>query len=442
MSLVCNLIERTLARHAAAGTDLPPGIERHLEGCSSCRQCLAELTALGERLSASVTLPEAPPDLTEPARLLLASGAVRPARRPAPRLAVGGLAAGVLMVGALAGRWLPGSRTARRPEPQPPVPAAASTQAGPAGPVAAHPAPRLEAPEPRRRRVPVQEPTTSRFTGVTGGSPTLGSAAEDSRYLNGEDQELQRYWLGNRASSELRRLWTTKLPPMRDDFVLPRPVLLASTGSAGVRKAADEYTKEAAVVDARLFKKVTLGLKGASLLELCEVLQKETGVRFQPARITADEKVTVFVTDRPTRDVMRQVARLFGFVWARSGESGAYRYELVQTLRAQLTEEEMRQQDQNGALLALDARMQADAALLDLPLTELKARAKEGPQSERERAGLLLRGGWGGAQLFRRLSLPDLLRLRGGQEVTHQIFTDDPASRLPPEWKPALLETG
>ena len=424
MKLFCYLVERTLARHAAAGTELPDALARHLGQCAACRDCWAELALLTGQLGRALTLPAPPAHLTTNARQLLAESGL-PARFHQPRWAAA--AALLLVVGASAAFQL--SHLQRRP-------ATGSPGVALAPPVVAG--------------MPPQLATASggSFEGsfavrdLPPGEIKPRETTEDTRYLNGEDPALQRYWLGHAASSELQRLWTAQLPPMRDDFVLPRPVLLASNGTAGVRQAAEEYAKEAAVVDARLFKKLTLALKGTSLEELCEKLRQETGVRFQAARIVADEKVTVFVDERPAREVMREVARLFGFMWARSGEPGAYRYELVQTLRAQLADEELRQQDQNGAVLALDARMQADAPLLDLPLEALKHKAKNGTEAERTRADLLLKGAWGGAQLFRRLPIADLLRLRSGQEVTYLAETDDPSRRLPPEWKPALLETG
>lgn len=72
----------------------------------------------------------------------------------------------------------------------------------------------------------------------------------------------------------------------------------------------------------------------------------------------ADEKVTVLCEKRALREVMRQLARPFGYTWLRSGKAGAYRCELVQDLRSQLVEEELRNRDRGEALLALDREMQ------------------------------------------------------------------------------------
>src|SRR5258708_6030406 len=89
-------------------------------------------------------------------------------------------------------------------------------------------------------------------------------------------------------------------------------------------------------LDARLLHKVTLQEKGVALSDFCAEMQAQTGVELSASRAVADEKATVFVKERPARDLMREVARLFGFFWVRSGQAGKYRYELDQDLRSQL----------------------------------------------------------------------------------------------------------
>src|SRR5207245_2930445 len=69
----------------------------------------------------------------------------------------------------------------------------------------------------------------------------------------------------------------------------------------------------------------------------------------------ADEKVTVLCEKIPLRDVMRQLSHPFGYTWLRSKkEGGQYRYELVQDLKSQLLEEELRNQDRNAALIDME----------------------------------------------------------------------------------------
>ncbi len=143
-----------------------------------------------------------------------------------------------------------------------------------------------------------------------------------------------------------------------DDFVsVPFPQI-ASTDRRALQAAAEEYRQQKEIVDTRLSRDVTVAEKAVALSDLCRELSTRTGIDIGADRSVADEKVTIFCEDQPLREVMRQINRLFGFAWARSGEDGAYRYDLIQDLRGRLTEEEMRNHDLHEALLALDEAMQ------------------------------------------------------------------------------------
>src|SRR3569833_3288975 len=78
--------------------------------------------------------------------------------------------------------------------------------------------------------------------------------------------------------------------------------------------------------DDRLAVKITLASKGVSLEELCRRIEDATHVKLEAARGVGDENVTVFVDGCPARLVMREVARLFGFFWVRSGVAGFFRF--------------------------------------------------------------------------------------------------------------------
>jgi hypothetical protein len=106
---------------------------------------------------------------------------------------------------------------------------------------------------------------------------------------------------------------------------------------------------EKEVVDSRLTQKVTCAFKATALSDLCEKLKADTGIPVTAGPSVADEKVTLFCEKLPPREVMRQLSRPFGYTWLRSGKSGAYRYELVQELRSQLLEEELRNRDRHAA---------------------------------------------------------------------------------------------
>src|SRR5205823_69997 len=148
------------------------------------------------------------------------------------------------------------------------------------------------------------------------------------------------------------------------------PLPLVALGGSGspllVDQALSRYEQEAKVVDARLFREVTLELKGASLEAVCQELERQTGVHIAAARGVADEKATIFVKDRAARDLLREIARLFSYQWRRSGDEKTYRYQLVQDLRSQLAEEDLRNQDLHAAALALDQAMQENEALAAL----------------------------------------------------------------------------
>jgi hypothetical protein len=151
-----------------------------------------------------------------------------------------------------------------------------------------------------------------------------------------------------------------------DDFVsVPFP-RIASIDDKSAKAAIDAYQHEKEIVDARLQRKVHLASKGMAFTDLCAKLSEQTGIEITANRRVADDKITVFCDDLPLRDLMRQVSRVFGFTWGRGGQENAYRYELIQDLRSQLLEEELRNKDRNEALLALDREMQRFQKYLDL----------------------------------------------------------------------------
>src|SRR5262249_30311521 len=154
----------------------------------------------------------------------------------------------------------------------------------------------------------------------------------------------------------------------------------------------------------------------------------------------ADEKVTLFCAKTPLREVMRQLSRPFGYTWIRSGKTGEYHYELVQDLRSQLLEEELRNRDRNAALVALEKELSRYRAYLDLSRKEARARAQRAPAAEKPLLEKYADVGWAPIQMYFRLSPQELAMLRAGQEL---IFTEDPQPgerRLPADLKRGVLE--
>jgi RNA polymerase sigma factor (sigma-70 family) len=187
----------------------------------------------------------------------------------------------------------------------------------------------------------------------------------------------------------------------------------AAVGAAGLMLP--EAEKE--VVDSRLTQKVTCAFKATALSDLCERLRADSGVHLVAGNSVADEKVTLFCEKLPLREVMRQLSRPFGYTWLRSGKTGEYRYELVQDLRSQLLEEELRNRDRNGALLALETEIERYRPYLPLAPGEALARSKTAPTAEKRLLETLTGYGWGPLQMYFRLSSADLMNLRAGTEI-------------------------
>jgi hypothetical protein len=226
-----------------------------------------------------------------------------------------------------------------------------------------------------------------------------------------------------------------------DDFVrVPFP-RLASASDRQIAAAVESYRREAAVVDARLAREVTLQQKATALSDLCDGLRSETGIQLTAGQSVADEKVTVFCRKMPLREVMRQLGRPFGYTWLRSGRAGEYRYELVQDLRSQLLEEELRNRDRNEALLALEREIERYRPYLSLTPDEALARSKTAPASEKRLLEALAGTGWGPIHMYYRLSRRDLEALRAGEGLT---FRQDPKpgeALLPAEMARGVLES-
>ena len=258
----------------------------------------------------------------------------------------------------------------------------------------------------------------------------------DERYLNGEVDSLQAVWAG-----PLRRPAPSAAPEEEREFITVTIPPVAAADPAGAAAAVREQQKRAQLVDPRLQREVSLHLKSASLEELCTELKEQTRVDLGATAGVRDEKVTVLVKDMPARNVLRAVARLFGYVWARSGEDGEYRYSLTQTLSDRLAEEELRNRDTRAALLALDDQLARFAPLTGLRREELKRRLPGSTPEQKKQIALLLKGaGWGGLQVYTHLVPRDLAQLRAGREVQFGIKGGQPDYQLPPAWEQPLLD--
>lgn len=252
------------------------------------------------------------------------------------------------------------------------------------------------------------------------------SPASDAVFLRPDNADFARRWAAI-APTEASRIESELRASIRggDDFVdvpFPRIALAddartSRTARTIFASALGTYRQEREIVDARLQRRVTLGLKRVSFADLCDELTKQTGVTFTAARGVADDKITIFCTNRPARDLLREVARLFNFAWERLGEEGEYRYRLKQPLQAQLLEEELRNKDQAEALLALDRDMQQYKSLLSLTPEEARARIPVPNEEENKRLINYAEFGYGAINLYFGLSSDQMNQLRAGKPL-------------------------
>ena len=165
---------------------------------------------------------------------------------------------------------------------------------------------------------------------------------------NGGSEAAIQHWAQLPQDEQLAQLERIKaIVKGGDDFIdVPLPIV-ATTATTAAAEALATYQAERQIVDGRLAQGVTLGAKALSFADLCAELTRKTGVKFSAAPSVADDNITVFCTKRPVRDLMREITNLFGFTWTRSGQPDEYSYRLTQPVKAQLAEQELRNQNRN-----------------------------------------------------------------------------------------------
>jgi hypothetical protein len=255
----------------------------------------------------------------------------------------------------------------------------------------------------------------------------LGTLNNDS----GQDAQWSAAWAADEWESVEARV--RQVVRVGDDFIrIPFP-RLAAISDRQVAAAVESYRQEAAIVDSRLSREIALQQKATALSDLCERLRSDTGIQLTAGQSVADEKVTVLCRKMPLRDVMRQLSRPFGYTWLRQGKQGEYRYELVQDLRSQLLEEELRNRDRNAALLALEREIELYRPYLGLSPDEALARAKTAAPAEKKLLESFGGHAWGPIQMYFRLSAQELAALRAGQELRYSALPQADERPLPPE---------
>ena len=226
-----------------------------------------------------------------------------------------------------------------------------------------------------------------------------------------------------------------------DDFVsVPLPQL-AGGGKPAMRAALEVYAQEKMVVDTRLARKIRLGVKGMALSALLKQISDETGLALAANSRVADDNVTLFCHERPVRDIMGQISRHFGFQWLREGQEGAYHYELTQSTRSQLLEEEARNQDQDEALIALDKAMEKYRRYKGMNASQLRELEKTLKPEDAINVFPLAYGGWLPANLYFGLSPEDMQMLRTGQPLSFAMSVENGSRSLPAALRPEILKS-
>jgi anti-sigma factor RsiW len=437
----------------------------HLRDCPACRRRRDQVIALEEKISETIQWqPGSFPGFRRRAmeRWRAAREAPAAAKRrlsplpppsPALRLSLLGAAAMAIVAAllSLAGwqhdrpRRISPPQVVRREKPiqhliplpgvrQPGAPSP-TRQTGLPGP-ARQPAPDWNAPHPRFRGTPK----------VGRRAPALLTprpAVDDLTAINADPEAHLRQWVNvPKGQWEKIEARVRAVVRVRDDFVtIPFP-RLASTSNRQIAEAVTSYKREAAIVDPRLSREVNLQFKGTALSDVCSQLRGDTGIELAAGPSVADEKITVFCEKLPLRDVMRQLSRPFGYTWLRSKkEGGEYRYELVQDLRSQLLEEELRNRDRDQALIALDREMEGYQPYLALSPDEAQARARTAAPETKKLLEALAGPGWGPIHMYFRLSPQELAALRAGGTITFSADPKPGEQPLPPDVARTVLQS-
>ena len=74
-----------------------------------------------------------------------------------------------------------------------------------------------------------------------------------------------------------------------------------------------------------LDKPITISLRAASIREVLDEVEAETGVRLRPEREIAEDKATIYAKEKPAREVLRALAHCFNLCWTDS-EIGRFRF--------------------------------------------------------------------------------------------------------------------
>lgn len=106
-----------------------------------------------------------------------------------------------------------------------------------------------------------------------------------------------------------------------------------------------------------LSRPVTLSIKGEALVDVMPMLEKQTGVRLRVSKEIADQKVTLFVDNKPLKAVMDGIATLFTLRWTVKKTRDGSVYELWEPEKTRQDRQSQWQKAVEDTWKALDAKL-------------------------------------------------------------------------------------
>lgn len=122
--------------------------------------------------------------------------------------------------------------------------------------------------------------------------------------------------------------------------------------------------QEASPPDAQaLTKPVTLAVKGEALSDVMAMLGKQTGLKLRVTKDIADQKATIFVDNKPLKDVLDSLATIFGYRLSVVKQTdGSKVYELWESPKTKLAREAATTGAEAAAWQEMDKRIREIAA--------------------------------------------------------------------------------
>ena len=170
--------------------------------------------------------------------------------------------------------------------------------------------------------------------------------------------------------------------------------------------------------DERLAKIVRMRAKKWTLYQALYRIGETVEARIVPTRSLVDEPLMASVEAQTARELMDEIATLFGYTWRRTGKPGQWSYLLFQDLKSKQEEEDLRNGAERLVEAALRQEVEKRLQALKLPQDQLQERVRKSD----ERLKQALEGGLQG------LASP------GGQRamMNDQVFRDaaSPTGRI------------